>query len=247
MNVADVHIVLHRPRRALNLGGVARAMKNFGLMRLTLVASEIGSWADAWRMAHKAEDVLHACKQVATLDEALGEATWIVGTTNRERPGQRILTPRELATEAVRRGPPTILFGDENSGLGNMELLRCHDVATIPTAPEQSSLNLAQAVLLFSHELFAANHEASGARAAEAAKSEAETDWADDNLLRLFEQKLAHALMTSSWSNAKREVTAFAELLQPIRRSRPTRTEALAWLTALNKIVQRDKGDDSTH
>ena len=51
---------------------------------------------------------------------------------------------------------------------------------------------------------------------------------------------LAHALETSSWSHAKREVTAFAELLQPIRRSRPTRTEALAWLTALNKIVQRE-------
>jgi tRNA/rRNA methyltransferase/tRNA (cytidine32/uridine32-2'-O)-methyltransferase len=171
MNVADVHVVLHRPRRALNLGGVARAMKSFGLQRLTLVASEIGSWADAWRMAHKAEVVLHATKQVATLDEALGEATWIVGTTNRERHGQRVLTPRELAQEALRRGAPTILFGDENSGLGNMELLRCHDVATIPTAPEQSSLNLAQAVLLFSHELFAAQHESSGARAAEAAKA----------------------------------------------------------------------------
>ena len=95
-------------------------------------------------------------------------------------------------------------------------------------------------MLLFSHELVAAQHEASGARAADTARADAETEWADDNLLRLFEQKLAHALQTSSWSHAKREVTAFAELLQPIRRSRPTRTEVLAWLTALNKIVQRE-------
>lgn len=229
---ANTHVVLLRPRRAINLGGVARAMKNFGLSRLTLVASQIQSWADAWRMAVKADDVLHGVRQCATLDEAIGDATWIVGTTNRARPGQRLLSPRELAQEALVRGAPTILFGDEESGLHNQDLLRCHDVATIATAPEQSSLNLAQAVLVFAHELFAATAAAPPAAAAT-------VELADDALLRLFEQKLAHALTTSAWADANRAPDAVAELVQPFRRARPTKSEALAWLTALGKVVQR--------
>ena len=229
---ASTHVVLIRPRRALNLGSVARAMKNFGLSRLTTVASEIGSWADAWRMAVKADDVLRNVRQVATLDEAIADATWLVGTTDRARQGQRVLTPRELAAAARTRGAPTLLFGDENNGLGNLELLRCHDVATIPTTVEQSSLNLAQAVLLFGYELFLAGGGGVAARGDG-------VEPADEALLRLFEQKLEQALATSAWADASREKTALLELVQPLRRAHPTRSEVLAWLTALGKIVQR--------
>lgn len=229
----DTHVVLLRPRRAINLGGVARAMKNFGLSKLTLVASQIGSWADAWRMAVHADDVLRGARQCDSLDEALGAATWIVGTTNRPRPGQRLLTPREVARESADRGALTLLFGDEESGLSNAELLRCHDVATIPTAPEQSSLNLAQAVLVFAHELFAA------AAPPGTVASAPPVDFADDALLRLFERKLSEALTTSAWADANRSHDAIAEMVQPFRRAQPTKSEALAWLTALGKIVQR--------
>ena len=48
MQLDATHVVLVQPRRASNLGAVARAMKNFGMRRLTLVASRIGSWTDAW-------------------------------------------------------------------------------------------------------------------------------------------------------------------------------------------------------
>ncbi len=231
MPVADTHIVLFRPRRALNLGSAARALKNFGIARLTLVGSEIGSWADAWRMAVKADDVLRGAVQVDELDDALADARWIVGTTNRPRPGQRLLTPQQVAEEARTRGAPTLLFGDEVHGLGNLELLRCHDVSTIPTAPEQSSLNLAQAVLVYAYELFAAD---AGADA-----PAPPVDDAEDALLQQFERKLRHALESSAWADADREGSALAELVQPLRRGRPTRAEVLAWLTALGKIVQR--------
>ena len=56
----QVHVVLLRPRWARNLGSVARAMKNFGLKRLTIVEAQIGSWNDAWQMAVHADDVLDA-------------------------------------------------------------------------------------------------------------------------------------------------------------------------------------------
>ncbi len=232
MSLASTHIVLVRPRRALNLGGVARALKNFGIRRLSLVASEIGSWSDAWRMAVKADDVLQSAVQTQSLDEAIVDATWVVGTTNRGRPGQRVLSPRELAAEAVLRGAPTILFGDENNGLSNHELLRCHDVSTIATAPEQSSLNLAQAVLIYAQELFLA-------QIAPVAVPRETVEYADDALLQLFEHKLGQALASSAWTDAHRDKNALAELVQPMRRARPTRSEVLAWLTALGKIVQR--------
>lgn len=231
--LSQVHVVLWKPRRASNLGAAARAMKNFGIQRLSLVRSEIGSWSDAFRMAVKANDILDGARQHDDLDQALADATWVVGTTDRARPGRRVLTPREVATEAQVRGAPTLLFGDEESGLGNAELLRSHDVATIPTTPEQSSLNLAQAVLLFGYELFVAS--GGTAPAANAPRE----PLADDALLQLFEQKLRHALATSAWASADREANAIAELTQPLRRSAPTRTEVLAWLTALGKIVQR--------
>lgn len=231
---ADVHIVLVRPRRAINLGGVARAMKNFAQARLSLVAPQIKSWADAWRMAVKADDVLRGVRQCATLDEAIPDATWVVGTTNRARPGQRLLTPRELAQEARQRGGLALLFGDEESGLSNEELLRCHDVVTIPAASEQSSLNLAQAALVCVYELFVAASDATAAPPPAACAAEL----ADDALLRLFEHKLGAALQASAWADADREPLAVQELVQAVRRGRPTRSEALAWLTALGKIVQ---------
>lgn len=225
------HIVLLRPRRALNLGGVARAMKNFGLQRLTLVDSEIGSWSDAFRMAVQANDVLHGARQTDDLDAVVADATFVVGTSNRPRPGQRLLSPREVAAEAQRQRSVVLLFGDEINGLSNDELLRCHAVSAIPTAPEQPSLNLAQAVLVYAYELFLARDSGPVP-----APSRAEP--ADEALLQLLTQKLRATLGASAWADADREPSAIAELVQPLRRALPTRSEVLLWLTALGKIVQ---------
>ena len=136
--LAQAHVVLLRPRWARNLGSVARAMKNFGLSRLTLVESQIGSWNDAWQMAVHAGDVLEASVQADDLEQALADAAWVVGTTNNPPGSVQVLTPREVAEEAARRGPPTLLFGGEINGLDPAELLRCHAVSVVPTAPEQS-------------------------------------------------------------------------------------------------------------
>ena len=137
--VGQTHVVLLRPRWARNLGSVARAMKNFGLHKLTIVESQIGSWSDAWQMAVHAGDVLEDAVQTDDLEATLAGAHWVVGTTNNPPASVRVLTPREVAEEARRRGPPTLLFGGEINGLDPAELLRCHAVSVVPTAPEQSS------------------------------------------------------------------------------------------------------------
>lgn len=230
MNLANVHVVLYQPRWARNLGAVARAMKNFGLSRLTVVASQMGSWSEAWRMAVHAHDVLHGAVQADDLATVLAPASWIVGTTNDPPAGARVLTPREVAAEAARRDDVTLLFGGEINGLSPAQLLRCHAVSVIPTAPEQSSLNLAQAVAVFGAELFAA----SGSVAAAPAPTMATAD-----LMRRLEDALRSLLETSAWRDANRGKHAIAELMQPLWRAQLTEDEVRAWLTALNKAAQR--------
>lgn len=228
--LADAHVVLVRPQGAANLGAVARALKNFGLSRLTLVGSQIGSWVDARRMAVHAGDVLDAARACASLDEAVADARWVVATTDAPPPGARVLTPRQLAEESRLRGAPTLVFGGEQNGLEPGELLRCHAVATIPVAPQQTSLNLAQAVCVFAAELFAAGGDAAAAGSPAVA--------APAELMQRLEQALASLLQDSAWRDASRPKHAIAELMQPLWRAQLTEDEVRLWLVALGRAAQ---------
>jgi TrmH family RNA methyltransferase len=230
--LAQVHVVLLRPRWASNLGSVARAMKNFALRRLTIVQSCIGSWADAYKMAVKAGDLLDGAVQTDDLGTALADARWIVGTSNAPPAGAEVLTPRDVARLCRERGAPTLLFGSEITGLEPAELLRCHSVAAIPAAAEQSSLNLAQAVCVFGAELYqelAAGGEPVGEPIAPAAPAA---------MLARLETLLTATLQDSAWADASRSRHAIAELLQPLYRARLTEAEVRAWLIALQRIGQ---------
>ncbi len=228
----EVRIVLLRPRWARNLGSVARAMKNFGLRNLTLVDSCIGSWTDAWQMAVQADDVLHAATSTDDLAAALAPATWVVGTTNNPPPGMRLLTPREVADEALQRGAPTLLFGGEINGLHPAELLRCHAVSMIPTAPEQSSLNISQAVCLYAAELFTASQ----ANPTASPSASTDTQLAGTDMLQRVEAALSTLLESSVWSTKSRPKNAIARLVQPLYRAQLTEDEVRAWLVALKAI-----------
>lgn len=230
-----VHVVLLRPRWASNVGAVARAMKNFGLSRLTLVAPRFASWSDAFRMAVHAGDLLEHAGRADDLAAVVADARWLVGTSDRPPPGVRVLTPRELAAEAAARGAPTLLFGGEIGGLEPAELRRCHAVSTIPVAAAQSSLNLAQAVAIHAAELFAAH----GAGTVAAAPPAPTVPGAPAALLRRLELALARLLADSAWHDADRSRHALAELLQPFWRAAPTEPEVRAWLVALGKATQR--------
>lgn len=229
--------MLLRPRWARNLGSVARAMKNFGLRRLTIVESQIGSWSDAWQMAVHADDVLEAAAQTDDLEGALADAAWVVGTTNNPPSSVQVMTPKEVAEEASRRGPPTLLFGGEINGLDPAELLRCHAVSVVPTAPAQSSLNLAQAVCVYGAELFAARQGGVGAGVQR-------EPLASTELMQQLEKLLEHALTQSQWSKASRPKNAVGQLMQPLYRAGLTDSEVHAWMTAMGKIWRpRDASD----
>lgn len=165
----SIVVVLWETQDYVNIAGTIRAMKNFGLSRLRLVSP--AEW-DPWRVlgiAHDTEDLVEAVQTFDTLQEALADCSFVVAMTARERRAKRnVARPREIAPELIGRavqeaeegevGPVAILFGREDSGLPNWALDLCHRTVTIPTNPEHSSLNLAQAVLAMAYELWMAAH-----------------------------------------------------------------------------------------
>lgn len=157
-------VVLVRPRVEGNVGSSARAMANMGLDRLILVepAAEIGKEATAFAVG--ARHVLDGITRVASLEEAVAPFRRIVGTTSSRdrRLGIPVLDPRELPGWLAGNSPgvPTaLIFGPEVGGLTNEELALAGAVVSIPCSPVQPTLNLAQAVLLVSYELFLARGE----------------------------------------------------------------------------------------
>ncbi|MBN9287146.1 MAG: RNA methyltransferase [Gammaproteobacteria bacterium] len=155
----NIRIILCQPSHPGNIGACARAMKNMGLNRLTLIRPEIFPHASATERASGADDVLANAKVVETLEEGIANCHWVFGTSARSRefPWPQ-MTSREAAEKVVSFAQEHqeigILFGTERSGLTNAELQRCDFHLTIPTHPSYSSLNLSQAVQVVAYEIY---------------------------------------------------------------------------------------------
>ena len=154
-----VRIILVEPHEAGNVGAAARAMKNFGFRDLWIAGTrpqrldDISEW---W--AKGAVDVMQSARRVDTLAEALADVHLSVATTAvRGRHVFERLTPVELArlAEETLGDEHTlgIVFGREESGLTGTEVAMCQRTASIPTAPDYETMNLAQSVAVFCYEL----------------------------------------------------------------------------------------------
>ena len=164
-----VRIVLVEPTHPGNVGAAARAMKAMGIDRLCLVAPRRFPSAEATARAAGADDVLHAARVVESLDDALADCGFVLGTTARSRRIEwPVLDAREGARRAVAhaaRTPVAVVFGRESAGLSNTEIDRCHALIRIPAAAHFSSLNVAAAVQIVAYEMRTAVHgEGAGAR-----------------------------------------------------------------------------------
>ncbi len=250
MDLRKVLFVLHRPQSAENLGAAARAMKNFGLFRLSVVAPPAWSGASrsgrpgtaredvlarARRMARRASDVLEGAEFCRDLRAALGAATWVCGTTSRAVEGRPRLDPRALADELARRsrsGDVAVVFGEERRGLSDAELTLCQAVCTIPTAAAYDSMNLAQAVAVIAYEVSRATPAAAGEEAAAAPARHATVE-------ALWER--ARALLSAAgFLNPQNPDHILAELRRVLARAEPTQREAellAGAIRALERIV----------
>lgn len=161
-----VFLVLDQPQNLVNVAGVIRVMKNMGLTHLRVV--QPAEW-DPWRItgiAHRTDDLVEATGHFDTLEEAVSDCVFVLGTSARARTAHRNYGyARDWAGELVTRaveGPVAIVFGREDRGLSNQALDLCHGVAIIPTDAAYSSLNLAQASLILAYEVFLAAHAEGG-------------------------------------------------------------------------------------
>ncbi len=162
----NITVVLAGTRFPENVGMAARACANMGVSKLHLAFPELWDREKALPLATpKGTPILDAMRIFPSLSEALDGHGLIVGTTARTGGWrQNINSPRNQADKIVdnlRNGVPVaLLFGPEDRGLINDEIMLCHDLVTIPTCGEASSLNLAQAVLVLLYECLMAEGEA---------------------------------------------------------------------------------------
>ncbi len=148
-------IVLVRPQLGENIGKAARAMLNFGLTELRLVAPRDG-WPnpDAGPSAAGADEVLAGAQVFETLADAVADCVNAFATTVRKRGVTKPVSTPEQAARAIRAEPgrSAIVFGPERSGLETDEVALCRNILTVPVNPDFGSLNLAQAVILCAYE-----------------------------------------------------------------------------------------------
>lgn len=160
MSLERCRIVLVRTEIAANIGATARAMRNFGLSELVLVAPAADpSDRDARRLSTHGEAILASARIVPSLGDALAPCLFSAATS--ARTGRLIrdaaddwpehVMPRVLA--ALADGPAALVFGPEPGGLTNEDVSRCDALIHIPASDEYPALNLAQSVAVCLYEL----------------------------------------------------------------------------------------------
>lgn len=159
MELSRVAVAFVEPLYEINIGYVARCMKNFGLTNLILVKPRCGIGDEAHRFSAHAQDVLARARIVDNLTELRGEFDLIVGTTgvatkdlNQVR---RWIPPERLARRvAEQEGRVLIVLGREDIGLTNEELRLCDIVSIIPANPEYPVMNVSHAAAIFFYEIY---------------------------------------------------------------------------------------------
>ena len=152
-------VVLVEPAGPLNLGSVARLCANFGVDDLRLVAPRCDpADPDAQRMAVHGGKVLRSARHFRTLLEALADCQRVVASCGRIEHGEIPLQTPEQVMPWVTQGLESaaqvaLVFGRENRGLSNEELLLSQRVVSLHSDASYPSLNLSHAVAVLLHEL----------------------------------------------------------------------------------------------
>jgi len=152
----NIKIILVRPRNPQNIGAAARAMGNFGLEDLRVVAPYAPVWREA-AAAVDAHEILKKAKVFPDILSAAADCGLIIATTDMQKRKirqkivslpdiQKFLAPYDNQNAAI-------VFGPEKTGLSAEEIDLAHAVLNIPTTAKVPSINLAQSVILCCYEL----------------------------------------------------------------------------------------------
>jgi tRNA/rRNA methyltransferase len=156
-------VVLVRPQMGENIGMAARAMANFGLGVMRLVAPR-----DGWGVGHPVREaaldaavgaraIVEAAPWFPSVEAAIADCHRVHATTARGRDQAKpVLDAEECVAECLARGSDgqrsAVLFGPERTGLDNEEVALADTIVSYPVDPAHPSINLAQAVGLLAYE-----------------------------------------------------------------------------------------------
>ncbi|MCP9797365.1 MULTISPECIES: RNA methyltransferase [Cyanophyceae] len=152
-------LVLVEPAGPLNVGSVARLCRNYGIEDLRLVAPRCDPLGEEARlMAVKGLPLLQRATVFPTLAAALADCGRVVAASGRPEGEPLPLEDPEDALAWLLAGeqralPSALVFGREDRGLSNDELLQAGRLLQIPTPTAHGSLNLSHAVAVVLHDL----------------------------------------------------------------------------------------------
>ncbi len=220
--LANVCIVLSHTSHPGNIGAAARAMKTMGLSELRLVCPEVFPSEIASARASGATDLLDAARVFTSLEAAIADCVYVVGSSARGRDfvGET-MNARDACSRAAahtKQGKVAIVFGCEASGMTNSEVALCQTLAFIPANEAYSSLNLGSAVQVFAYELRMAAGQIQGHAAPEfqpATQAEIEQMFAH----------MEHALTASGFFNPENPKRLFPRLRRLFNRTKLEREE----------------------
>ena len=148
-------IILVRPQLPENIGMTARAMDNCGLNKLILVSPR-EKWPNQKAIKASANSKKIICNAIVfkSLNTALLSFNYAIATTNRKRFLQKPIHNnfKKFFKEIPTNKKIALIFGPENSGLSNEDLMLCDSIFNVELSKTNKSLNLSHAVLLFSYK-----------------------------------------------------------------------------------------------
>jgi tRNA/rRNA methyltransferase len=232
-------ILLIRPQMGENIGAAARAMANFGLSDLRLVAPRDG-WPNpkASDMAGRALNIVDDAALFDDTSSAVADCQYVLATTSRERAmNLSVLDMRtamqELRARSARGEKCAVLFGPERTGLENEDVISANAVVTIPVAPEYPSLNIAQAVVVTCYEWY----QSAGVGIQ---SSEADAVATREQLDGLFGQMEAALDDVNFWRIPAKKEIMWRNIRALMLRATPTTQEVATWRGLIRALVERD-------
>ena len=231
-----LRVVLVNPRNPLNIGAAARAMSNFGFLRLRVVNPYEAGYREA-RSAVGASAVLTRAEEFASVAEAVADCTLVIGTTavgERElnHPVKALPEAAKIIRKRLTSGNVALLFGSERVGLSNEELSHCHWLLRIPTRVEHRSMNLGQAVAVALYELV---------REAKTIETPRESEMATAGDVERVTTSLLETLSLSGYATPATIAATEEKVRRMVRRMNLSGRDAELWLGMLRQILWKLK------
>ncbi|HEV3374697.1 MAG TPA: TrmJ/YjtD family RNA methyltransferase [Candidatus Acidoferrum sp.] len=232
-------VVLVRTRNPLNIGAVARAMSNFGFLRLRVVNPYEAAWREA-RSAVGAASLLASAEEFKSVAEAVADCALVVGTTavgRRElhQPLRRLEEGARLIRKQLTSNRVALLFGSEKTGLSNEDLSYCHWLMRIPTREQHPSVNLGQAVAICLYEL---------ARVPKVSRQSEKQKAATAGELERITGILLDALHASGYLKPRSATPTEEKVRRLVRRLNLSASDAKVWLGMLRQMVWKIRSEN---